>query len=214
MDPWEKKKWLVVLGIVLCCVAGGLWQSRSRVPETTAGQAEAQVAVPHPEKKARATIYISGAVQNPGLYQVEPGIRYQEALEVAGGATEEADLTRVNLARKCKDGSQVNVPFLKKNSRRGRAVGSISTSSGEEGQGETVIRASGEQEPLSATGEKVNLNTATEARLTTLPGIGPSLARRIILYRQQKPFQRVEDLLQVPGIGPAKLRRLADQVEV
>ena len=39
MDPWEKKKWLVVLGIVLCCVAGGLWQSRSRVPETTAGQA-------------------------------------------------------------------------------------------------------------------------------------------------------------------------------
>ncbi len=68
--------------------------------KTTAGQAEAQVAVPHPEKKkARATIYISG-VQSPGLYQVEPGIRYQEALEVAGGPTEEADLTRVNLAKK------------------------------------------------------------------------------------------------------------------
>lgn len=109
MDPWEKKKWLVVLGIVLCCVAGGLWQSRSHPPEPQGGQA--QVAVPRSEKKAKVTIYISGAVQNPGLYQVEPGIRYQEALEVAGGATEEADLTRVNLAKKCKDGSQVNVPF-------------------------------------------------------------------------------------------------------
>ena len=60
----------------------------------------------------------------------------------------------------------------------------------------------------------MNLNTADEAQLTTLPGIGPSLARRILQYRQQKPFQRVEDLQQVPGIGPAKFRRLADQVEV
>lgn len=210
MDPWEKKKWLVVLGIVLCCVAGGLWQSRSRTPETQGGQAQAQVAAPRPEKKARATIYISGAVQNPGLYQVEPGIRYQEALEVAGGATEEADLTRVNLARKCKDGSQVNVPFLKKSSRRS----SSGTSSGGNGGGERAGSVSGEPAAPPPAGGKVNLNTADEAQLTTLPGIGPSLARRIILHRQQKPFQRVEDLQQVSGIGPAKFRRLAGQVEV
>lgn len=207
MDPWEKKKWLVVLAIVLGCVAGGLWQSRSRTPEPAAGQA--QVAEPRPEKKARATIYISGAVQSPGLYQVEPGIRYQEALDVAGGATEDADLTRVNLAKKCKDGSQVNVPFLKKNSRRSSGTRTISAGSG---NGGGSGRAS--EEPIAATGGKVNLNTADEAQLTTLPGIGPSLARRIIQYRQQKPFQRVEDLQQVSGIGPAKFRRLAGQVEV
>lgn len=211
MDPWEKKKWLVVLGIVLCCVAGGLWQSRSRTPENPGGQAQAQVAAPRPEKKARATIYISGAVQNPGLYQVEPGIRYQEALEVAGGATEEADLTRVNLARKCKDGSQVNVPFLKKSSRRSSSSGG---SSGWHGSGESPASVAGEPEASPSAGGKVNLNTADEARLTTLPGIGPALARRIILYRQQKPFQQVEDLQQVSGIGPAKFRRLAGQVEV
>lgn len=207
MDPWEKKKWLVVLAIVLGCVAGGLWQSRSRTPEPAAGQAQAQVAEPRPEKKARVTIYISGAVQSPGLYQVEPGIRYQEALEVAGGATEEADLTRVNLAKKCKDGSQVNVPFLKKSSRRSSGTRTISEGSGNGG-------GSGSTSEGQAAGGKVNLNTADEAQLTTLPGIGPSLARRIIQYRQQKPFQRAEDLQQVSGIGPAKFRRLAGQVEV
>lgn len=208
MDPWEKKKWLVVLAIVLCCVAGGLWQSRSRTPEPAAGQAQAQVAAPRPEKKARATIYISGAVQSPGLYQVEPGIRYQEALDVAGGATEDADLTRVNLAKKCKDGSQVNVPFLKKSSRRS------STAAGSGGNGTGGGPAGPAEGPAAIPGGKVNLNTADEAQLTTLPGIGPSLARRILQYRQQKPFQRVEDLQQVSGIGPAKFRRLADQVEV
>lgn len=210
MDPWEKKKWLVVLGIVLCCVAGGLWQSRSHPPEPQGGQA--QVAVPRSEKKAKVTIYISGAVQNPGLYQVEPGIRYQEALEVAGGATEEADLTRVNLAKKCKDGSQVNVPFLKKGSRRSSSH--IGTASGGNESRESAGSGSGEAMSASSPGGKVNLNTADEAQLTTLPGIGSALARRIILYRQQKPFQRVEDLQQVSGIGPAKFRRLADQVEV
>lgn len=54
------------------------------------------------EKIAKITVYISGAVQEPGLYQVKPGIRYQEALEEAGGATKEADLTRVNLAKNAK----------------------------------------------------------------------------------------------------------------
>lgn len=214
MDPWERKKWLVILGIVLCCAAGGLWHSRSQTREPQGSQAEAQVVAVRPERKARVTIYISGAVQNPGLYQVEPGIRYQEALEVAGGVTEEADLTRVNLARKCKDGSQVNVPFLKKSSRRNRGNSGTTPVSGVSEGRSAGDGAFEEASPGPVPGGKVNLNTADEAQLSTLPGIGPSLARRIILYRQQKPFQRVEDLLQVSGIGPAKLRRLADQVEV
>lgn len=211
MDPWEKKKWLVVLGIVLCCVAGGLWQSRNRTPETGTGQAEAQMAEPRQEKKALATVYISGAVQNPGLYQVEPGIRYQEALKAAGGVTEEADLARVNLAKKCRDGSQVNVPFLKKSSRRSRGK---ENPPGEDGKEKSAATASGEASAASDTVGRVNLNTADEAQLIALPGIGPSLARRIILYRQQKPFRRVEDLQQVSGIGSAKFRNLAGRVEV
>ena len=214
MDPWEKKKWLVVLGIVLCCAAGGLWHSRSQTREPQGSQAEAQVVAARPERKARATIYISGAVQSPGLYQVEPGIRYQEALEVAGGPTEEADLTRVNLAKKCKDGSQVNVPFLKKSSRRTRGNSGTTPVSGGSGGGSAGDETFEKASPGPVPGGKVNLNTADEVQLTTLPGIGPALARRIIQYRQQKPFQKVEDLQQVSGIGPAKFRRLADQVEV
>lgn len=118
MDPWEKKKWLVVLALVFVCVGGSIWQERKALPEGPEPQAVVQQEKATKEKPPRITIYISGAVQEPGLYQVPPGIRFQEALAEAGGVTEEADLTRVNLARKCKDGCQINVPFLKKKPKR------------------------------------------------------------------------------------------------
>ena len=87
MDPWEKKKWLAVVALVLLCVTGSWWQSRENVPEKSVVQAT-EAGVPEKrEKIAKITVYISGAVQEPGLYQVKPGIRYQEALEEAGGAT-------------------------------------------------------------------------------------------------------------------------------
>lgn len=87
MDPWEKKKWLAVVALVLLCVTGSWWQSRENVLEKSVVQAT-EAGVPEKrEKIAKITVYISGAVQEPGLYQVKPGIRYQEALEEAGGAT-------------------------------------------------------------------------------------------------------------------------------
>lgn len=205
MDPWEKKKWLVVLALVLVCAGGSLWQAgevRTERPETLSAVQPEKAPT---EKKKRITIYISGAVQEPGLYQVPPGIRFQEALAEAGGVTEEADLTRVNLARKCKDGSQINVPFLKKNARKtGNSSGRKDT---------PPPPAVGKKTGPGAAG-KINLNQAGIEELTELPGIGPALAQRIVEYRQAQPFQKIEDLQRVSGIGPAKFRKLRDQVEV
>ena len=215
MDPWEKKKWLAVVALVLLCVTGSWWQSRENVPEKSVVQAT-EAGVPEKrEKIAKITVYISGAVQEPGLYQVKPGIRYQEALEEAGGATKEADLTRVNLAKKCKDGSQVNVPYLKTSIRK-RSTGRASADQREPGQdakggaGETAQSGRGTEKD----NRRINLNRAGEEELTRLPGIGPALARRIVEYRQQAPFRRVEDLQQVSGIGPSKFQRLKPLVEV
>lgn len=154
-------------------------------------------------------MYISGAVKNPGLYPIETGTRFQEALEKAGGPTEEADLSKVNLAKKCKDGMQLNVPYKKekKASRqmavKKETVRKTSENSAEEGAND-VPKPSG----------KINLNQASAASLETLPGIGPALARRIIAYRQKTPFARLEDLQKVSGIGPAKFLKLRDFLEV
>lgn len=192
MDPWEKKKWLVVLALVFVCVGGSIWQERKALPEGPGPQAVVQQEKATKEKPPRITIYISGAVQEPGLYQVPPGIRFQEALAEAGGVTEEADLTRVNLARKCKDGCQINVPFLKKKAQKAGA-----------GNG-----------PGQGAARRINLNQAGVEELTELPGIGPALARRIVEYRKTQPFRKAEDLQQVSGIGPAKFQKLREWVEV
>ena len=147
----------------------------------------------------------SGAVQEPGLYQVPPGIRFQEALAEAGGVTEEADLTRVNLARKCKDGCQINVPFLKKKAQKAGTAPS---------NREAVPSAGAGNGPGQGTARRINLNQAGVEELTELPGIGPALARRIVEYRKTQPFRKAEDLQQVSGIGPAKFQKLREWVEV
>ena len=198
MDPWEKKKWLVVLALVFVCVGGSIWQERKALPEGPEPQAVVQQEKATKEKPPRITIYISGAVQEPGLYQVPPGIRFQEALAEAGGVTEEADLTRVNLARKCKDGCQINVPFLKKKAQK---AGTAPSSR------EAVPSAGAGNGPGQGAARRINLNQAGVEELTELPGIGPALARRIVEYRKTQPFRKAEDLQQVSGIGPAKFQK-------
>ena len=205
MDPWEKKKWLVVLALVFVCVGGSIWQERKALPEGPEPQAVVQQEKATKEKPPRITIYISGAVQEPGLYQVPPGIRFQEALAEAGGVTEEADLTRVNLARKCKDGCQINVPFLKKKAQK---AGTAPSSR------EAVPSAGAGNGPGPGAARRINLTQAGVEVLTELPGIGPALARRIVEYRKTQPFRKAEDLQQVSGIGPAKFQKLREWVEV
>lgn len=203
MNLWEKQKWLVIVSIILVCTGAGLWFSR---PEEQSGGRLAQdvpITAGDERKEERLCVYISGAVAQPGLYRVPPGTRYGDALEQSGGLTEQADLSKVNLAKKCKDGCQIHVPE--------RKVKREKTAKGKSGRKSTKEQA--EQGNEEAAG-KVNVNLASAEELERLPGIGPSLAQKIIRCRQAKRFTTVNDLLQVPGIGPAKLKRLADKVEV
>ena len=163
------------------------------------------------DSKAPKTIkvHVSGAVLEPGLYDLPAGSRADSAIAAAGGFTEQADSGRVNLARKLKDGMQVYVPlgkqFRTKAARTAASQGGItgeSMGSGAAYRGSSTVAAS------------VNINTASAAELEALPGIGPAMANRIIAQRSVRPFAKVEDLLLVRGIGPAKLAKLRPLVRV
>jgi len=139
-------------------------------------------------------VHVVGAVQTPGVYQLPRGAIVQDALTAAGGAAAEANLAAINLAAGLSDSQQVYVPFV-----------------GETPQ--AVTR--GGSANLAAGDALLSLNAATAPELERLPGIGPSLAQAIIEYRASHgPFQKAEDLLQVPGIGPAKLAQIEDLITV
>lgn len=201
MDNKQKK--LTLLGILLAgclltSVAGEWAQAkRSDAEPAPSSYVDETAAL----RETTIKVYVSGAVTEPGLYDLPVGARAWQAVEAAGGLREDANVEKVNLAKKLKDGNQVNVPALKAASG-GKASGS----------GGAADKRYGGQG--AAYGGRVNLNRATAAELDGLPGIGPAMARRIIERRQVKRFTKVDDLLQVKGMGPAKLARLRDLVEV
>lgn len=140
------------------------------------------------------TVHVAGLVRLPGVYQVPKGSRVQTVIEAAGGPIEGADVHSLNLAAELADGQKIYVP------RVGESV--PATSGADAGSG-------------FALGQKVNLNTATEQQLDTLPGVGPTTAERIIAFRTQKGrFTSVRQLLEVEGIGPKKYEALKDLVTV
>ncbi len=162
---------------------------------------QAKTSTPGSDKKIM--VYVSGAVLEPGMYELVPNSRALDAVAAAGGLTETADRERVNLARRLKDGNQVNVPSVKQTAAR-------SATQAKEGAG----NASASSAAKGKAAVRVKLNTATAADLEALPGVGPALAQRIAAYRQVRRFSSVDDLLKVKGIGKAKLERLRPLVEV
>lgn len=132
-------------------------------------------------------VYVSGAVAKPGLYSFPKAVRVGEAVAAAGNMIAYGDSSAVNLAEEIQDGQHIHIPF--------------------DWQG--VPAGTAEEDGL------ISINGADEKKLTELPGIGPSMAKRIVDYRQEHgPFGAVEDLQKVKGIGPAKFAELKDKVKV
>jgi competence protein ComEA len=150
---------------------------------------------------------VAGEVIHPGVVVIAGGSRVIDALNAAGGPTSRADLDVVNLAAALVDGAQVYVPKHGETTKRAvtRPIPGVNL----------PPQSIGSSTPGQAVTEPVDLNSATEQQLDTLPGVGPSTARAIITYRlQHGPFARVEDLLNVRGIGPAKFEALLGLVRV
>jgi len=140
-------------------------------------------------------IQIGGAVNHPGVYLLPQGARGEDALQAAGGLSEQANRDAVNLVARLKDGDMIIIPSTQTPGPPAQLI-----SSGSSGQ------LAG-----SPAGCPVNLNTAGVEDLETLPGIGPTRAQQIIDYREANgSFHSVEDLLNISGIGPSTIERLKD----
>jgi competence protein ComEA len=157
-------------------------------------------------------VYVCGAVRKAGVYILPSGSRVVDAIAQAGGAAENADLEQLNLAEPLADAMKVDVPI--KGQQLAAAVGLADSASSVGSQDASARRSGRHRSSRSgshklAAGQTIDINTASESELTQLPGVGPSLARRIVEYRTANgPFQLPDDLQNVSGIGANKFAKM------
>ena len=172
----------------LAIVIGLLGARYVRSAPAAAPQAVAQHRVTFSSGGRSAVVHVAGAVRRPGVYELEPGARVQDAIRRAGGARRQANLDAVNLAARLADGQQIVVPS---------ATAAPAIAGGSE-----VAAA------------PVSLGSATIEQLETLDGVGPATAQKIVAYRAQHGgFRSIDDLANVPGIGPKKLAAIKPHVQ-
>ena len=191
---------ILLLCVLLCGCDDRTAVFLEETPEEEAVETIVEVTVP-PEK-----IYVDvcGAVNQPGVYSLEPGSRVFQAVEAAGGCSSEAAGEYINQAELLDDGQQIYVPSRQEVEEQKVSGGnSVMPQGGLPGQ------------ELSETNGKVNLNTADEAELTSLTGIGATRAQAIILYRQENgPFSSIEEIMNVQGIKEATFEKIKDDIAV
>ncbi len=163
-------------------------------------------------------VHVCGAVKQPGVYALEPESRVYEAVMAAGGFTEEADGDYVNQAQTVSDGIKLQIPTREEvatgsaeSMAAGITGGSVgSTAAGITGGGE--VQAA---EPEALQDGRININTASEAQLCEIPGIGATRAAAIAAYRQEHGrFDRIEDIMKVNGIKEGTFEKIKDTIKV
>ncbi|AYA99466.1 helix-hairpin-helix domain-containing protein [Lachnoanaerobaculum umeaense] len=135
-------------------------------------------------------VFVSGAVNNPDVYTLKKGSIIKDAVDLAGGFSEEACRDYVNLAKKLEGGEHIMIPTMEQMS--GLSVQHIL----EESQKSTLV----------------NINTATKEELMSLPGIGERKADSIIEYRNSKSFSAIEDIMNISGIKEAAFNKIRDKI--
>lgn len=153
-----------------------------------------------PKEQNKIKVYVTGAVKTPSVVELEEGARIQDAINLAGGAREDADLEEVNLAYSLEDGEKLYIPNINEN------VAEYITKE----SGVNVTEYSKNSETT-----KVNINTNNVDELKKLPGVGESLAQKIIDYRNENGnFKSIEELKNVNGIGAKKFESMKKYLRV
>lgn len=223
---------VAVIALMVVVVSGAtLWRGAAPTAESTAVMLDAfgtpvgtpPVTPPEQPTPAAAVetvqtamIEVQGAVATPGVYALDADARIYNALMAAGGPHAEADLSDLNIAARLVDGSVLSVPYRAASPGDGTPGAAALnppayTRSGWQGVGQSSIAVGAVTAPA---GGRININTATQAALEELPGVGPKTAEKIIRFREMQPFSSVEDLQYVQGIGEKRLETLRPHVTV
>lgn len=198
-------------GVHVTPAAGPMTAAEATVPPQLLGESGIALASPSPQPSHLA-VYVCGAVHKPGVYELSPNTRVADGIARAGGPLPDADLEQLNLAEPLSDAMKIAVP--KKGEHLDTSPISAADSLSDSGSSSRRHRSGQHGASRSShklqPGQTLNVNTASESELTSLPGVGPGLARRIAEYRSANGrFQTVDDLQNVSGIGPSKFARVA-----
>ncbi len=198
MSLWDQMtgKQKAALGLVVAAAFLGLGyvgtrlgSDQDRVSVVTDGISPSDEVERRPVDVTQIKVYVSGAVRRPGVYELNSDRLIQDALYLAGGPMDGADLDRVNLAGRMVDTMQIHVPWL----------------------GDPVVEGLGNTETPSV----VSINMGSREQLMSLPNVGEKTADAIIKYRTENgPFERVEDLAKVDGIGEKTLEKLLGRISL
>lgn len=158
------------------------------------------------EKSEEICVHMSGEVVNPGIVILEENCRITDAIEAAGGITEKADISYVNLAFKISDGIKIHIPNI-------NDVEKIKLEYLNDGSGENIVENTS---VLTSTNKsKININTATKSELVTLNGIGAATAQKIIEHRELNgKFNSIDEIKNVSGIGNAKFEAIKNYIAI
>lgn len=196
---------LFLIAILLIALGGKFYlQGKNKITIIPANSQDKEVI---PEAQAIVVeesliIHIAGAVNHPGVYQLPSGKRVIDALKMAGGETEKANLDAVNLAAPLYDGQKIIIPFIPENVESGLI----------KSDGQFIV--SQDYSNLNNS-SLLNINNATSRQLEELPGIGSVLAERIIEYRESNGvFRNIEEIKDVPGIGEKKFEAIKELITV
>lgn len=199
------RKMCYYLGICfILCVCGGCrekeritlqevtepeYQEKENEPSSSGGTGKEEI------RQEVCFVYVCGAVRKPGVYELPAESRVYEAVEAAGGMTDEAEKTALNLAEQLSDGQQIYVPTEEEAKTSDQPVSGNAAAAGNDG--------------------KINLNTASKEELMTLPGIGEAKADSIVRYRETNgDFRSSEELMKIEGIKDGIFNRIKDRIKV
>ncbi|MBN2058563.1 MAG: ComEA family DNA-binding protein [Candidatus Saganbacteria bacterium] len=191
----NRQQQLILAGLVVLIIVGlgimVLRHSFSPAPAVVITRVE-QPELQQSAAANKIVVHLSGAVKRQGVFSLKEGDRLVDLLKAAGGLSQQADLSKVNLAEKLVDGQKIQVPV-------------------------SPVQVPGTKQVISAAedGAGIELNAADLNQLCQIKGIGKTTAKRIIEYREQNgPFQKLDDLVKVKGVGKGTLDRIRGQLRI
>lgn len=199
MEFFTKKEQIAILSVVVLIlgIIGSKVLLEEKEPETSdigIVQDKSILEVSDQEEELRPTlimVHVSGQVYHPGIYELIEGDRVVDVVDLAGGLTKQADLDRINLAKKLNDEDKIYIPST-----------------------DEILTVEADIIQSSSGAGLLNINTCSTKELESLPGIGEVIANRVVEYRNTSRFQKPEDIMNVSGIGDSKYEQIKDLITV